>query len=96
MQYILIGHDKPEALPIRQAARPAHLVYWENFGERLIFGGPMLAAEGHSIGSILVIEAEDEAAAARIFGDDPYVPAGVFETYTITPFRHVFTHGKQV
>jgi uncharacterized protein YciI len=97
MKYILIAHDKAGALPLRKATRPAHLAYWEHkIGADLVFGGPLLGADGNPFGSVLVVEAPDEQAARAIFEADPYVAAGLFEMTSISAFRHVFTAGKIV
>jgi uncharacterized protein YciI len=95
MQFILIAHDKPGALPLRMATRPAHLAWCTaSFGESLIYGGPLLDEDGKPKGSVLVIEAADETAARAAFAADPYALAGLFDATTVTPIRQVFGHGK--
>lgn len=97
MHYILIAHDKADGLPIRKATRPAHLAYWQDqIGSALLFGGPLLGADGNPFGSILVVDAPSEAEARAIFEADPYVTAGLFEMTNVSAFRHVFTDGKLV
>ena len=97
MQFILIAHDKAGALPLRMATRPAHLDYCQRtLGKNLVFGGPLLAADGNPRGSILVVEAADEAEARRLFENDPYRSVGLFEDVTISGFRQVFSNGAQV
>ena len=74
MQFILIAHDKAGGLPLRKATRPAHLAYWQDLvGPKVLYGGPLLGADGNPNGSVLIIEAEDEAAAKAAFGADPYI-----------------------
>jgi uncharacterized protein YciI len=97
MHYILIAHDKPDGLPIRKATRAAHLAYWEqDIGAALLFGGPLLGADGNPFGSILVVDAPSEAEARTIFEADPYVGAGLFEMTNVSAFRHVFQDGKML
>ena len=50
MKFILIAHDKPGGLEVRKAARPAHLAYLQAAGETIVFGGPMLSADGAPFG----------------------------------------------
>jgi uncharacterized protein YciI len=92
MQFILIGHDKEGGLAIRKVTRAAHLDYWTGPGGAL-FGGPLLGADGNPFGSVLVIEAADEAAARAKFEADPYVEAGLFEMTSISGFRHFIDKG---
>ncbi len=97
MQFIMIAHDKAGALPLRMATRPAHLDYCQRaIGRNLLFGGPLLTEDGNPRGSVLVVEAADEAEARRLFENDPYMGVGLFEDVTITRFRQVFSNGTQV
>jgi uncharacterized protein YciI len=95
MQFLLIAHDKEDGLATRKATRAAHLDYWIGLGG-VLFGGPLLGADGNPFGSILVIEAEDEAAARAKFEADPYVEAGLFEMTSISGFRHVIDKGSLI
>ena len=88
-QFILFCRDKPDSLALRQATRPAHLEYFANFGERLILGGPMLNDKGDPVGSMLIIEAADQAAAQAFAANDPYALAGLFAEVSVTPYRIV-------
>ncbi len=90
MQYILIAHDKPDSLALRMATRPAHLDYWNAIADKIVYGGPLLGADGNPFGSVLVVEAESEDAAWAIFEADPYVGAALFEMVTVSAFRTVF------
>ncbi len=97
MHFILIAHDKAGALPLRMATRPAHLTYLEQqISPNLLFAGPLLDAEGNPNGSIVVVEAADEAEARRLFDSDPYMAAGLFADTAISRFRHAFSNGKPV
>ena len=97
MQFILIAYDKAGGLPLRMATRPAHLAYCENqLGSKLLYAGPMLAADGHSTGSVLIIEAADEAEAKALFASDPYALAGLFDHTSLSGFKTVFRDGVLV
>ncbi|HQT65213.1 MAG: hypothetical protein B7Z75_05770 [Acidocella sp. 20-57-95] len=95
MKFILIAHDKEGGLATRKATRPAHLAYWKSQPEaKLAYGGPLLGADGNPFGSVLVVEANDEAHARALFEGDPYIEAGLFEMISISGFRTVFQDGK--
>lgn len=96
MLFILIAYDKPDSLKLRAATRPAHLAYWDQQGPRLRIGGPLLGEDGNPRGSMLVVEAANEAQARRLFDADPYIAAGLFGQVTISPFREVFRDGAQL
>jgi uncharacterized protein YciI len=92
MQFVMIGHDKPGGLETRKATRAAHLEYLSEFGG-VVFAGPLLGADGNPFGSLVVIEAADEAAARLVFENDPYVKADLFEMVSVSGFRQVFDKG---
>lgn len=91
MQFAIYCLDKPDSLQLRLDTRPTHLVYLDSFEDKLVFAGPLLAEDGKSpIGSLLVFEGAD-AAAAKAFADgDPYAKAGLFAQVTIRPVRQVY------
>lgn len=86
MHFALICTDKPGALPIRQETRPAHLAFLKGLGDDLAFAGPFTDDEGKPNGSLVVIVAEDLAAAKAIAAADPYAKAGLFENVEIRPW----------
>lgn len=84
--FVLTATDKPNALDLRTATRPAHVDYVRGSG-RVKIGGPLLDAAGEMTGSMLVIEADDLAAAEAFVANDPYVKAGLFERAELRPFK---------
>jgi uncharacterized protein YciI len=97
MQFILIAHDKAGGLPLRMSTRPAHLAYCEQeIGSRLLYAGPMLEAAGNPTGSVMIVEAADEAEAKALFAKDPYALAGLFGQTSLTGFKTVFCNGERV
>ena len=88
MLYVLICEDKPDSEELRKSVRPQHLEHIQGYDVR--FAGPMLADnEATMIGSIIVLEADDQAAARTFAELDPYNQAGLFSNVTIRPFRQV-------
>ncbi|KFI33815.1 hypothetical protein CG51_10460 [Haematobacter missouriensis] len=86
MYAAVICRDKPGALDLRMENRPAHLAY---LGEsKVAFAGPFIV-DGSPVGSLVVIEADDLAAAETWAANDPYAKAGLFETVEIHEWRKV-------
>lgn len=96
MLFAIIAEDKPGALELRLATRPTHLEYLDSQVEKLVQAGPVLDAEGKPCGSVLIVEAEDQAAAEAFAAADPYAQAGLFARTTIRPFRQVYAGGQRL
>lgn len=96
MLFAIVCEDKPAALALRLATRPPHLEYLDSQVEALVQAGPLLDGEGKPCGSLLIVEAADQAAAEAFAAADPYAKAGLFAKVTIRPFRQVYAGGKQV
>ena len=66
------------------------------YADRIVHGGPTLDVDGRPCGSLLIIEAEDRAAAEGFAASDPYAKAGLFESTIIRAFREVFRDGELI
>jgi uncharacterized protein YciI len=97
MWYLIEGFDRPDALPSRLAARPAHLARLRDLLDagRLLLAGPCPAIDAEDPGPAgfsgsLIVAEFDSLADARIWAEaDPYVAAGVYERVEVRPFRKV-------
>jgi uncharacterized protein len=88
MLFVATCTDKPGSMPIRLETRPAHLAYLNSLGARVRVGGALLTSDQKSvIGSLLVIEGENEADVAELLADDPYAKAQIFASVDIKPWR---------
>ena len=88
MLYVLICEDKPNSEDLRKSVRDDHLAYLQNFDVR--FAGPMLSDDAEQmVGSIIVIDVPDRAAANQFAAADPYGQAGLFQSVTLRPFKQV-------
>ncbi|MGN6550459.1 MAG: YciI-like protein [Pararhizobium sp.] len=89
MLYTLLCKDKPGSLKIRMDTRPAHLEHLDDLNGKgtLKMAGPFLDGDGNANGSLLIVDADDAAAARRLAEADPYAKAGLFETIDVRPFR---------
>ncbi len=86
--YALICIDKPDSLALRQSTREAHLAYVAETGV-VVQAGPFLDDDEQMIGSLLILDVPDRAAAQDWGANDPYFHAGLFETVQIYRWKKV-------
>jgi uncharacterized protein YciI len=97
MLYAILCEDVPDSLPLRLAARPAHLERLKSMVEagRIILAGPHPAVDSVDPGTAgftgsLIVASFDTLQEAEVWANaDPYVTAGVFAKVTVKPFRKV-------
>lgn len=87
MHFVALCDDKDGALDIRKANRDAHLAFIAGLDGAIAIAGPFLNEAGDMVGSMLIVEAEDLAAAKALLADDPYAKAGLFAAVTIRPWK---------
>lgn len=85
--FVVIARDKPGAEAARMAARADHFAYIERILDRIAVAGPLKDPDGRFVGSILIYDVEDAAAARTLLENDPYFAAGIWEQ----PEIHAFT-----
>lgn len=95
MLFALICTDKPDHLQVRMDNRPAHLAYLESLGEAMKGAGPFLGSDDKPNGSLVLIEAADQAAAQAIAAQDPYAQAGLFASVDIRPWNWVLKNALE-
>lgn len=81
--------DKPHSAELRAAAREEHLSHLNSVAEKILAAGPLLSLEGQPMGSLLIIDFPDRAAAYRFAAADPYALAGLFASVAVTAWRKV-------
>jgi uncharacterized protein YciI len=86
MLFVISAIDKPDSRELRASTRPAHLDYVRETGA-VRLGGPFLDESGGMIGSMLIIEAADFAAAKQWQANDPYAKAGLFARSELAPWK---------
>jgi uncharacterized protein YciI len=96
MLFAITNIDKPGSSALRAATRETHLGYLDSIVSQLLLAGPLLNAENQPIGSLLVVEAESQAAAEAFAEADPYARAGLFESVAVRPYRLVYRDGARV
>ena len=93
MLFAVTIEDKPGMGATRRAVRQAHLDWLDEHRAMLVIAGPIMDAEGNSIGSVRVIDAPDRAAVDALTEGDPFARAGCFARVSINPYRIVFRDG---
>lgn len=97
MLYAILCEDVPDSLPLRMAARPAHLARLQDMVAqgRIVLAGPHPAIDSEDPGSAgftgsLIVASFDSLEEAQTWANaDPYVTGGVFARVTVKPFRKV-------
>lgn len=95
--YAIIGHDRPDSLEARRAARPAHLARVQELvtAGRLVIAGPLPRVDTNEptpagfAGSLIVAEFATLQEAQNWVAQDPYVTGGVFTSCEVHPFTQV-------
>jgi uncharacterized protein YciI len=85
--FVISFLDKPDSLALRVANRDAHLAYMSASG-LVRLGGPYLNDNGDPIGSMIIVEAEDEAHVRRFMKDEPYNLAGLVPQFDVHLWRY--------
>ena len=90
MLYALICTDKPNSSALRAEVRPKHLAYIDSHKANVKIAGPFTSEDGQSmLGSLIIVEAADMAAARVFSANDPYAQAGLFSNVEIKPWRWI-------
>ena len=87
MLFVITAFDRPGALELRLQVRPAHLEYLNSKASQIRLGGPLLNQNDQPMGSLLIVEVDDRAAAEAFAEGVPYRTEGVFEHVEIRPWR---------
>lgn len=85
--FALICRDKPGHLQTRIDTRDAHLAFLKA-GDNVRLAGPLIE-RGEMRGSLVVIEADDLAAAQAWADQDPYKAAGLFASTEVIEWKKV-------
>ena len=88
MLYVIYQEDGPESKAIRATTKDAHLAYLDKHEHILVLGGAMLAEDGATrIGSVLILNVANLAAAEQFSQNEPFRKAGLFKSVKITRMR---------
>ncbi|MCS5635775.1 MAG: YciI family protein [Myxococcota bacterium] len=95
--YAYIGRDGPRGAELRKTVRERHIAHIEalDAAGRIVYAGPLRGADEAPCGSLIVLEADDFAAAEAIAQQDPYTAEGVFERVDVHGTQAVFPKAGQ-
>lgn len=85
--FFAVCTDKPDSVALRMATRPTHLEFLAEQASAFPIAGPFVNDAGDPIGSMLVVQADDKAAAEALLARDPYAQAGLFASVDVHPWR---------
>ncbi len=90
--FIYRGRDSDRGLELRKDHRDKHLAHLSGLSDagRIKFAGPLIDTEGNPCGSVIVLEAQDLAAAREIAEGDPYLTHGIFAEVEVFETKQVF------
>ena len=88
IQAIFYGIDHPGGMAKRTELRAAHEGYLEEHAETVMVRGPLLDEAGaDSIGSVLLLDVPDLAAARTLMENEPFYKAGLYKTAMLNRWR---------
>ena len=88
MQFMVRYRDREGAGELRKQHRKAHTDYRRSLGANRLMSGPLLAEDCTTpVGSLLIIEAADLAAARTVATSDPFVALGALELVELVPME---------
>jgi uncharacterized protein YciI len=88
MLWIMFQTDKPDGAAIRAATKDAHFAYLDEHADIVVLGGALLAdADPTRLGSCLIVNVPDRAAADRFSENEPFRKAGLFASVSIYRMR---------
>lgn len=91
MIYVLHLLDRLGTKALRAEVRPAHKAYLAQVADRIAFAGPLLSADGqHRVGSLLVIEFTNAAAAQVWLDVEPFTRAGLYVQMLVHLFENLW------
>lgn len=77
--FIAFNLDAEGMAARRAELLPAHRNYMASLGDRVLWGGPLLAEDGETkLGGMYAFRATDTAEAQAIAGKDPFVTGGIY------------------
>lgn len=83
--------DRVDAGDLRQRVRPEHKAYLAQVAGRIAFAGPLLADDGQAmLGSLLVIDFADRAAALAWLEHEPFTRAGLYGESQVHAFNNLW------
>jgi len=90
-QYIVTGYDYTDdgALKRRMDVRPHHLDGANDLKEKgnYVVGGALLNEEGKMMGSVMILQFENEEELEAWKQNEPYITQKIWESVDVKPFK---------
>lgn len=88
MFFAVIARDHPASFALRADTKVRHMAHLDAAapGLRVLQSGPLLDSHGGECGSLLILEADTQAAVEAFLTRDPYVVAGLFAATEVRPW----------
>jgi uncharacterized protein len=86
MLFAFVMHDRPDGGAMRSATADAHSAWVGEHIDFMYVGGPLTNDDGLIIGSLIIGDFTDRAAADAFIAAEPYNRAGLFESVVVRPF----------
>jgi len=87
MAHFIVEYRQTGDAETRETHRGEHMAYRKSFGDKMPLAGPLLDDAGMTIGSLIIVEADDKDAVTAIATYDPYVKLGVLELVSVRGYR---------
>lgn len=87
MLFAVTCTDRIGALQIRLDNRQAHLEWADAEASPVKMAGPLIGPDANPVGSLLIVEADDEEKLRDILTEDPYAKAELFSDVFWIPFK---------
>jgi uncharacterized protein YciI len=83
--------DRPDAGDLRTRVRPEHKAYLAQVAGQIAFAGPLTTDDGQAmLGSLLVIDFADRAAAMAWLAHEPFTVAGLYAHAQVHAFQNLW------
>ncbi len=87
MLYAIMVRDRDDTELLRQQHRDGHMAHFSKHKDRIALAGPLSADDGHSLGSLVIFDAEHEGEASAFIRADPYHHSGVWLEPVVARFK---------
>jgi hypothetical protein len=87
-RFLIIGHGAESSTAFHDELHDQQLRYLDGYNKGLIACGPLLSDDGTDwLGTVMVVELADRAAAEAMMSEGPYAKAGLYKTIEIHNWR---------
>lgn len=87
MLFVIFCIDREGAADVRRATIQAHMDYVGATDVHVVMSGPLVADDGAApVGSLLIVDAPDRAAAEEFHRNDPLYKAGIWRMTELRAF----------